>query len=153
MKRMMLLVLGVLWIHSVAAQDAGFGAGAAVGSPGGLTAKQWISETQAIAGVLNFRLADEFSYLQLQADLLFHMDRPVAVDDVRLATYVGGGVSILFQDEVDNALFLRAPVGIDAQLTGLRLGMFVEVAPLLRLTDSVSLSLAPGIGARYFFRR
>lgn len=159
----LLAVLLVVPVAPVAAQTTGVGVGAAIGvtndgtatsrNPVGLSVKGWVTDRFAVAGMSSFFIGDEDvnSYWILQGDALFHNFNELSVGEGLLALYVGPGLQVTINEDVDNELALRAPTGITYLLGSTPIDVFVEVAPTLQVTDPVTLRFDGAIGFRYFF--
>lgn len=158
----LVLALALGWTPA-AAQTSGVGVGAAIGvtndagggarNPIGLSVKVWGTDRFAAAGVTSFFIGDEDvnSYWILQGDALFHNFNELAVGDGLLALYVGPGMQVTINEDVDNELALRAPLGLTYLLGSTPVDVFVEVAPTLQVTDPATLRFDGAIGFRYFF--
>ena len=157
------LLVGLLWTAPAAAQSEGIGVGASIGvsngqgpgtvNPVGVTAKGWISDRQALAGMSSFFIGSEGvpSYWVIQGDYLFHNFNELEVDEGYLALYVGAGAQFTILEDTDNQFALRGPVGADYMLGSAPVDIFVEVAPTLNVTDPTSLRFDGAIGFRFFF--
>jgi hypothetical protein len=154
----------LLFGHSLAAQDSGFGLGIMLGDPTGITGKGWIGGDKAI----DFGVAWNFAYsgsFHLHADYLFHNMDLITVGKGRLPLYYGPGIRIRAWG--DNGYYrhgryydyngsytqigARIPVGLAYLFDGAPVDVFVEIAPTLNLIPNMYLDFDAAIGARYWF--
>lgn len=131
-----------------AAQNSGaIGAGVIIGNPNGLTGKFWLSEGQALDLGLGF--SDNVS---IYGDYLWHswsvFPQPA---EGKLPGYLGLGVQIGDSSRHDTGLGLRAVAGIAYWLPRNPVEIFLEVVPVLQLSEDSGLHLNAGLGVRYYF--
>lgn len=148
-------------------QGSGFGVGAIVGDPTGISLKKWISEARAIDGAVAWSLDDE-EELQLHADYLFHYgdllrNDPKSSTSGTMPVYYGIGAVVKFIDDDDNQgqgngddedefAGVRLPVGLNYVMKNHPLDFFAELVPVLQLIDETDFELDAGLGVRYWFR-
>jgi hypothetical protein len=144
---MIMFVLMIL-APQARAQNHGFGLGLILGEPTGLSAKTWVSSTNAV----DFGLAWSFrrsGYLHIHADYLWHF--PGAVESrERFVPYVGLGGRLGGGDN-RGVLGLRISGGIAWWPRSAPIDVFLEIAPILDLVPATELSMNGGIGARLYF--
>lgn len=142
----------------VAAEDArpirkGFGLGAIVGEPTGLTAKAFITREHALQVHAAWDFTD--SAFDIILDYLFHIDAFVLdTDFIDLPLYVGAGLKIgqeVAQPTARVFFGVRAVIGIAAEFTTMPMEVFFEAAPVLGITPKIRADVDAGIGIRYFF--
>jgi len=126
-----------------AAQDLGIGG--AFGQPMGVTGKYWLSSTTAIDGFMGYHFYDNFD---IHADYLWHSFSSFSVSQGRLPFYLGLGARINAGD--DTHLGMRIPVGLSYLSASDPLEFFVEIAPVIKLTDGVSAAVDGQIGFRVY---
>ena len=144
-----LVIMLVLFLQPVAAEETGFGLGLILGSPTGLSWKLWMRNNKAIDGAVAWSIGED-SKLYLQSDYLWHRFDAFDVEQDKVALYYGVGGRIRFEDDIN--LGIRIPIGIDYIFINSPFDIFIEIAPILNLTPSTSINLNGGIGARFFFR-
>lgn len=134
------------------AQDRGFGIGAAVGGPDGISYKSWISETTAFTGLVSFSIADNTSSFYTHLDYHVHkfydeLDWEVG----NLFYYYGGGVAFEWREQaVDNRLALRLPAGFGFNFTDVPVDLFFELAPVFDVTPDFRLGFNGNLGFRFY---
>jgi hypothetical protein len=167
MKRLLIISACVVCFAAASmGQDSGFGIGAIVGDPTGISLKKWLSESRAIDGAVAWSLDDD-EELQLHVDYLFHYgnllsDDPHASSSGRMPVYYGIGGAVKFieddednkgnDDEDDEFIGIRVPFGVDYLLKNHPLDFFIEFVPVLQLVDETDLDLDAAFGLRYWFR-
>lgn len=135
------------------AQNDGFGVGAQITSPAGLTAKAWLSEDTAIAGALSFTINENNSSFYTHIDYLKHksynqLDWEVGV----LSYYYGGGVRLIWQElGIDNTFWaIRLPAGLNFNFSEVPVDFYMEVSPTIGISPDFNFGFGGGIGFRYF---
>ena len=135
------------------AQDRGFGIGAQVTSPAGLSFKGWISETGALASVVGFTVSENNSSFYAHLDYLHHNSYDELVWDVGYLTYYyGGGARFIWREAgFDDTFFaLRLPAGLNFNFTEIPVDFYVELAPTFEVSPDFSFGFTGGLGFRYF---
>jgi hypothetical protein len=144
-----LAVLAAAMLYeAAAAQERGFGLGIILGEPTGISAKQWITDNNAIAGAVAWSLG-KHDALQLHADYLIHNFPMFKPDRGKLPLYYGLGGRIKFQG--DEKVGLRIPLGMSYIFADAPLDFFLEIVPLFDIAPSTKFDLNAAIGARYQF--
>lgn len=156
-----LLLIGLL-PPCAAAQPAGIGVGAQIATsnaggpaPVGLSVKAWIDNRQAVTGATSLRFAEDAgppSFWILEVNYLFHNFEPLTVEEGDLGLYVGPGVQFILAEGTDVVAF-RGPIGLNYIFEETPADIFIEVAPMLQITDPTQLRFDGAIGFRYFFTR
>ncbi len=131
------------------AQGDGFGIGAIIGEPTGLSLKQWQTRRTAIDAALAWSVSGD-NHLYVHADYLVHSYDAFRAHDTLIPLYYGIGGLIRFDD--DTRLGVRLPLGASYFIPGAPLDIFLEVAPILELTPTTEFVINGGIGIRFFFR-
>ncbi|MDO8803530.1 MAG: hypothetical protein Q7R35_03785 [Elusimicrobiota bacterium] len=150
MKTLLALVcLLAAGVSPLRAQNAGdFGAGVVLGSQTGATAKLWLDGVRALDANLGFN-----SDLSLSADFLWHSWRvfPQPVEG-KIPAYIGLGAQVggSFHNQ-DNSLGLRAVAGVAYWLPRNPLEIFLELVPVIHLSDNGGTDVNINIGLRYYF--
>ena len=128
-----------------------FGAGVIFGEPTGLSLKYWLSDALAIDGAAGWSAADHTDFY-LHSDVLWHNFDLIPVSHGRLPFYFGVGGLLRFRDDnQDNQVGIRVPVGLSYMFDRAPVDIFVEVAPAIDLAPSVRGDITGGIGIRYWF--
>ena len=142
------LVIIVLCVSNVYAQESGFGLGIILGEPTGLSCKIWTTSTTAVDAAAAWSFADE-SALHLHADYLFHNFSLIDVERGLVPLYFGIGGRIKLED--DSKVGVRIPVGIGYFFEGAPLDFFLELVPILDLAPDTEFEFNGALGLRYFF--
>ena len=153
MKSTLAKSLLVLLLHSPSlAQTSGFGIGAILGEPTGVSGKLWLSEHNALTGALAWSFRDAGS-LQIQADHLIHMDLTSEIDqDIKGHAYFHYGIGgRLRDDSADNRISARAPLGITYAARKSSLDAFFEIVPMLDFSPETAFDLNAAVGVRFYF--
>jgi len=135
-------------LSPAAAQNSGsIGAGVIIGNPNGLTGKLWLNEGQALDFGLGFG-----DNIAVYGDYLWHswgvFPQPA---EGKLPGYLGLGVQIGDSSHNHSGLGLRAVAGIAYWLPRNPIEIFLEVVPVLHLSEDSGLHLNAGLGVRYYF--
>lgn len=141
------LVLALAAVTPARADQAGkLGAGFVLGSPFGVTAKYWTSDTVAFDGGLGYGNA-----LVFYADVLWNdwklIPAPRAGDKVNF--YLGAGPRVASDD--GGQFGIRTIAGAGWWPSGKPIELFVELGPVFKLTPDNNVDLDGGIGFRYYF--
>ena len=145
--------------HAQSGHQAGdLGVGVMLGEPSGVSAKQWLSETEAIAGGVAWSIAGHDA-MQVHADYLIHRFDVTRIDesDGRLPVYFGIGARFkLGHDEGrgkddDARLGIRVPVGMTFLFAHAPFDAFAEIAPIVDLVPEADLGISIAFGGRFYF--
>ena len=127
------------------------GAGITVGEPIGASLKYWFNDTLAIDGAIGWSSHDNTD-LYVHSDVLWHNFDLIPVSKGRLPLYFGVGGLIRFRDDNnDNQVGVRVPVGLSYMFENAPVDVFVEIAPALDVAPDVQGEVTGGIGIRYWF--
>lgn len=144
-----ILLMATLLFSAGALAAGEMGIGAMVGNPTGLSAKYWLSETNAVDGgmAMSFGKKSNFS---LHSDYLFHNDGALVFQDTHpLDVYYGIGGRMEFGDDIE--LGVRLPVGVAHRIENNRADVFGEIAPIVDFVGRTGLEVHLAVGARYYF--
>lgn len=134
---------GQLW-----AQNAGgLGAGIALGSQTGPTAKYWLNGGRAIDAGLGFN-----NSLTLYGDYLWHSWRvfPQPAEG-KIPAYLGLGAQFGGSSRHGNNVGVRGVAGVAYWLPRNPLEIFLEIVPVIYVSDTGGTSVDANIGLRYYF--
>jgi hypothetical protein len=127
------------------------GVGIIVGEPTGASVKYWLNDTMALDGALGWSYRPH-SDLYLHSDVLWHNFDLIPVSQGRLPLYFGVGGLVRFRDDnEDNQVGIRAPVGLSYMFDNVPIDIFVEVAPAIDFAPDVRGEVTGGVGIRYWF--
>ena len=130
-------------------QNSGLGIGL---STDGLSAKYWMSGTNAVAINWNFGSA-------VAADYLFDMPELLKVTDNATPVYYGAGVTLGTHKGLDDDLEettefdlgVRGVIGIGYYLSSFPVDIFIESTPTLKILGGGGFGFGGSLGIRYFF--
>ncbi|HZY10518.1 MAG TPA: hypothetical protein VFF29_05130 [Bacteroidota bacterium] len=132
------------------AQDKGFGIGAIIGEPTGISIKNWLTSSTAIDAALAWSFVRETSF-HIHADYLFHSHDAIKTEEpVILYFGIGGRIKT---GKNEQALFgARGVIGIAYFFEKAPVDLFLEAAPIIDLTPATAFRFNAGFGIRYFFK-
>ena len=138
----------------------GLGIGVIVGEPTGLSLKNWITGTRALAAGIAWSFSDNAS-LHLHGDYLVHRFDRVSVPELKgaLPLYYGLGARIKFKEDnrgrgrnKDDALIgIRFPLGISYLFADASIDLFAEIVPVLDVAPDTDFGFNAALGARWYF--
>jgi len=129
-------------------RPAGFGAGVFAGDPAGVSLKGWRDRYYAVDVEIGWSYPDEIVYVI--GDYLIHF--PDVRENPGWFPYLGIGVQLRIDKNDGEWQFdpgLRCGMGIEYIYR--RFGLFAELYPVVELVPRTPVSLAGGIGVRYYF--
>lgn len=142
--------LALLLLASVphSASFDGFGIGAQIGSPTGLSGSLPLGDRKAVHATLGIRPGGPAD-LGLTVDYVWFKPEIVPVESGRLSAYIGPGVMV----ELSRNAFIgvRAAAGFEYRFADAPVQLFVEFGPGLRVLPDARADAHAGLGARYFF--
>ena len=143
------VLLIILFSIVTSAQSSGFGIGAILGQPTGISAKYWTTSSTAFDFGLGYSF-EKNSRMHLHADYLFHT-KDIFNSTENFSLYYGPGARLRLVENGDSRLGVRFDVGIVWIPRNAPIDVFVEIAPLLDIIPETDFSFNGGIGVRYFF--
>jgi len=142
------LVLSIVFFVTTFSMDKGFGLGLMFGEPSGLSAKYWLSESEAVDAGLGYAFFGDNSHFSLHADYLYHRFDIIESRET-IPLYYGFGVRLRTGDK-DN-FGVRGVVGIAYHVSELPIDVFFEIAPVFQLFPETKLKVDASLGGRYYF--
>lgn len=145
-----------------AAQPGRLGLGVIIGEPTGISAKLWTSEYTAFDFGLGWSMGrDHFgrydgyyyqgrSSVHLHVDYLWHSFDAINSSE-RFPLYYGIGGRLNDGAGYNSSLAVRGVFGIAWLPRETPIDVFLELVPMLQLTNSSGFGIGAGIGVRYFF--
>jgi len=106
----------------------------------------------ALAIIATFPARTLALQMELSADHLWYDFGILGTRGHTFALQYGLGGRARFEEREDDRLGLRAPVGLTWFVSGGRVGLFMEVAPVLDVVPATQLDVQGGLGARCFLR-
>ena len=155
----LILFLIIIGINDIHAQSRKFGLGVIVGEPTGLSAKLWLSHSNALAfglgwSVEGYRINgfdsdyDNVTRTHIHVDYLWHSYSAI---NSQFPLYYGIGGRINTGPQYSGTFAVRGVLGIEWLPRATPIDVFIEVVPSLQLINSTGFGIDAGIGARYFF--
>jgi hypothetical protein len=127
------------------------GAGIIIGEPIGASLKYWFNDTLAIDGAIGWSSHNDTD-LYVHSDVLWHNFDLIPVSKGRLPLYFGVGGLVRFHDDnEDNQVGIRVPVGLSYMFDNAPVDVFVEIAPAIDVAPDVQGEVTGGGGIRYWF--
>lgn len=127
------------------------GAGIIFGDPTGASLKYFFNEKVAVDGAFGWSFHDDTDFY-MHSDVLWHNFDLIPVSRGRLPVYFGVGGLMRFRDDnKDNQVGVRVPVGLSYMFDNAPVDIFVEVAPTLDVAPNTHGEVTGGIGIRYWF--
>jgi hypothetical protein len=84
-------------------------------------------------------------------DYLVHFFSRLDIDRGSLPLYVGIGGRVKFEDNDDNLVGVRIPLGATYLFEDAPIDVFFEVVPIMDLSPETKFRLNAALGFRYFF--
>ena len=151
---MVILVILILSASvMLSAAERKVGAGFILGSPSGITGKLFLDEGNAVDIGLGVASGDGF---YLYGDYLRHFSGVFPAENLILYFGIGPGYHRYEKErrgekEVENRLEARLPIGLEYAVDKVPLGVFIELAPAMRVAPDFDFEVRGGIGLRYYF--
>ena len=135
----------------LAPNDAGrsFGLGVVLGDPTGVTGETWLARRRAFDFAAAWSMDEEDS-MDLTADHLWYDFGAVGEGRHALAAHYGIGGRLGLRDRAEDRVGARIPVGLTYFADEGRVGIYLQVAPVVDLAPDTELDFQAGLGARYF---
>ena len=148
-------------VQESVAQESGFGLGAIIGEPTGISAKLWTSSVNAFDFGLGWSIGvdrigrykgnyDGGRRVHFHMDYLWHSFDAIHSSE-RFPLYYGFGGRMNSGAGYDGSVAVRGVFGIAWLPHNTPIDVFLELVPSLQLTSSTGFGLDAGIGVRYFF--
>jgi len=147
MKKIIFIALIGICSLGLLAQDNGIGLGIIVGEPTGISAKSWISSSDAVDAGVAWSISN--GWFHIHADYLRHAFNLIDVEKGSLPLYYGIGARVGFGNDVQ--IGVRVPVGLNYLFDGTPLDVFIEIVPGLAIIPDTKFDMEGGIGVRYWF--
>ena len=114
-----------------------------------ITGKYMIDNNNAIDAGIGWDTSGDHN-LHIYGDCLFHL-YDVEVPKGKLPLYYGTGIRWVYRGNKDNKLGFRIPFGLEYVFKDTSLGAFLELVPVLNVTQDTDLiDLEAGTGIRFF---
>lgn len=137
--------------YSTSDYNEKLGAGIIIGEPTGASLKYWLNNMMALDGAVGWSYR-RHSDLYLHSDVLWHDFDLIPVAQGKLPLYFGVGGLVRFRDDNrDNQVGIRAPVGLSYMFDNIPVDVFIEVAPTIDVAPDVRGEVTGGVGVRYWF--
>lgn len=133
---------------AVHAREKGFGLGAILGEPTGLSAKLWTSPTTAFDAGLAYSFRRN-GHIHVHVDYLWHFSHVISGPE-RFVPFVGLG-GRLSGGKSSGVLGVRFVGGLAWYPRDSPLEVFGELAPILDVIPATEFSANGGLGLRFYF--
>lgn len=130
-------------------QQNNFGVGVILGNPTGISAKMWLNNVNSIDAALGYSIG-KHNRMHFHSTYLWQDNNSLA-SNVMLKPHFGIGFMMRAKDEETTVFGVRGAVGINWYPTGVKLEVFAEVAPILKLAPATDFDLNGGVGVRFLF--
>ena len=152
MKRLLLVFAAVLFFPTASQAQNDLGVGVILGEPTGLSAKLWVSDSNAFDAGLAWSFANDTS-IQMHADYLYHRVHFFDKNDFegRVPVYFGLGGRMILDD--DSRIGVRFPVGVGHTLQHFPIELFAEIVPILDIAPDTDFDLNGAVGIRYYLNQ
>lgn len=147
-----LLLMVILFSHygnGLAYEKNDFGLGIILGSPTGLSAKLWLSKSNALAAAAAWSFSHKGRF-QIHGDYLWHNFGLIKVEEGSFPLYYGLGFRVNLGDETEAGV--RVPIGLEYLFSRAPFDIFIEVVPVLQVVEKTDFEIDGAIGARFFFK-
>lgn len=145
-----ILVFCISLPQKTIAQEGNLGLGVAIGDYTGFNYKYWFTPDYAISGNFTGTIRSGNSQLLAHWDLLVHRHNLIEVEAGSIPVFYGFGFFAQFNQNFRNNAGLRIPAGIEYILDNQKLGIFVEAAPIIQITNNESVTFSGAIGFRFY---
>lgn len=136
------------------AQQSGFGIGAMLNSPTGISMKGWVNQKVAVDGAVSFDVGQNFSRFYMHSDLLRHSDplnEELNLEYGLFRYYYGIGLRLLWTDIANQVTAgLRTPVGTSFDLGDSQVETFFELVPTIDFAPGFRFGFAGAFGMRVY---
>jgi hypothetical protein len=144
------VALSLALTSAAAAETSTFGLGIIIGEPTGVGIKTHLTSGNALAFGVAWSLEDE-NELHVQGDYLYHNYDLITVQEGEMPLYFGIGGRIKINEDADDNVGIRFPVGLDYIFANAPFDIFLEIVPILDLTPDTDFDLNGAIGGRFWF--
>lgn len=124
--------------------------GVIAGEPTGLSFRTWLGGQTAFTAAAAWSFVDE-SALHVHGDLTRRVPGFIDTDSNDIGFYYGLGGLAEFDDNSEDRLAVRAPLGLDFLMESAPIVFFGEIAPVLDVAPDTEVRANGAIGARYVF--
>ena len=136
---------------SASSESGRFGAGITLGEPIGASLKYWLNDTMAVDGAFGWSSHEDADFY-MHSDVLWHNFDLIPVSRGRMPVYFGVGGLVRFRDNnEDNQVGIRFPVGVSYMFDNAPVDVFVEIGPAIDVAPDVEGEVTGGVGIRYWF--
>jgi hypothetical protein len=144
-------LLVVTAVGTASAQQKNVGLGIIIGEPTGIDAKFNLTEIHALEFALAWSLSGD-NDLHIQGDYLWHKYDVINLNNSdELPLFFGIGGRIIMNEDADDTIGIRFPVGLDYIFTNYPFDIFVEIVPILDVAPDTDFDLEGALGARFWF--
>lgn len=144
-----LALLLAMVLPAVEGKPGEIGVGLVVPDPLGVSVNWFVWDRQSLefAGGFDGTDTDE---VVLRASYLYHFTELFSLRGDKLPFYVGAGGRVVFDDDGDDGLGIRAPVGVAWWPDNKPFDVFLELAPVYEIEPDDGFTLTIAAGARWY---
>lgn len=145
MKSLLAIVILSVLSSSLSAQNRGLGLGLVLGSPTGFSAKYWTTRDEAMQFGIGWVAMRKDNGTAISFDYIWHSFDTIRASE-RFPLFYGFGAQM-----VGSYLGIRGVFGLGWHSRKAPVDVFIQVVPIIQLTDNSGFYLDAAIGVRYFF--
>lgn len=151
-------VIALFFLFSVStlfAQQSGFGVGALIGEPTGISAKYWLNNARALDAAAGFSLFGNKGF-SFHVDYLYHIFnssklKKLSNKNLPIAFFYGYGLNFGAGSKYSSGFGFRGVLGAEWLLQKYKTDIFIKIAPIFTLLPETGIDFTYAVGARYFF--
>lgn len=143
----------LLFVPSLALAREGTGVGVILGSPNGLSVRQWLAPERSIDGAAGWALGKD-SRFQVHASYLWSRNDAIRIGDYDFDAFFGAGAVVRTKsgkNENEVVFGPRIPGGVSFYFENPVIEVFAQLALNVGLIPNSDVFLDGGIGARLYF--
>jgi hypothetical protein len=145
MKTCIVVVNLLILSATLPAQDRGLGLGLVLGSPTGFSAKYWTARDEAMQFGVGWVAMRKDNGTAISFDYIWHSFDAIRASE-RFPLFYGFGAQM-----VGSSLGIRGVFGLGWHSRKTPVDIFIQVGPIIQLTDNSGLYFDAAVGVRYFF--
>jgi hypothetical protein len=145
MKTLLAVMILLVLSSTLQAQDRGLGLGLVLGSPTGFSAKYWTTRDEAMQFGIGWVAMRKDHGTAVSFDYVWHSFNTIQASE-RFPLFYGLGAQM-----VSSSLGVRGVFGIGWHSRNAPIDVFLQIVPIVQLTDNSGFYLDAAVGVRYFF--
>ncbi len=147
------VVVAIIGMGAANAAPGLLGLGVMAGEPTGFSAKLWLGNRVALDAAVAYSYLWHGTGVHMHGDVLFHTRSLLPSILGFMPLYAGVGARVRLANGVNNPMLagIRIPFGAEYVLPLVRIGAFIELAPIIDLTPTTGFYGNGAVGVRYYF--